>query len=216
MELADYLVRVGGGTLFGAVLGLEREMTGKAAGLRTHAMVGLGAALFTVLSMDAFAFGDPARVAAQIVSGIGFLGAGAIFRAGPLVKGLTTAAGLWAAAAIGMAAGTGQMRLATLATVIAALVLTVLRQFDTLLSRVRPGVTVEVEVRPPTSFLSVRNDLVALDPRAELVAMHTEDDTARLRFQVAREQAPLLCAALQAMAGVVSTRIVDGSAGDGR
>lgn len=216
MELTDYLIRVGGGTLLGAVLGLEREVTGKAAGLRTHAMVGLGAALFTVLSMEAFGVGDPARVAAQIVSGIGFLGAGAIFRAGPLVKGLTTAAGLWAAAAIGMAAGAGQMAMAAMATVIAALVLTVLRQFDTILSRVRAGVVVEVEVSPATSFLDIRNDLVTLDPRVELVDMRTGTDSATLRFQVGRDQATVLCAALSAMPGVVSARVDDGSAGDHR
>lgn len=87
MGALEFLVRIVVGTGLAALLGLEREVSGKAAGIRTHALVGLGAAAFTVLSLEAFETGDPSRVAAQIVSGIGFLGAGAIFRSGALIKG---------------------------------------------------------------------------------------------------------------------------------
>jgi putative Mg2+ transporter-C (MgtC) family protein len=100
----------------GAAIGIEREMRAHQAGIRTHLLVALGSAIFTVLSAYAF-LGDPAagsgtnqavdptRIAAQIVTGIGFLGAGAIIKEGPTIRGLTTAGSLWATAAIGLAAG---------------------------------------------------------------------------------------------------------------
>lgn len=92
----------------GSIVGYEREHVGKPAGVRTHGMVALGAALFTVVSLYGFGgVGDPGRVAAQIVTGIGFLGAGAILHSRGSVHGLTTAASLWVTAAIGVAVGVG-------------------------------------------------------------------------------------------------------------
>lgn len=94
--------------VLGAIVGYERERVGKPAGVRTHGMVALGAALFTVVSLYGFGgVGDPGRVAAQVVTGIGFLGAGAILHEGANVSGLTTAASLWVTAAIGIAVGVG-------------------------------------------------------------------------------------------------------------
>ena len=110
--------------VFGAAIGFEREINGHPAGMRTHLLVSLGAALFTVLSAYGFEPGtqtapvDPTRIAAQIVSGIGFLGAGAILKDGLSIRGLTTAASLWATAAVGLAAGAGQQILATVGTLI--------------------------------------------------------------------------------------------------
>jgi len=97
-------------SFLGSILGLERESEGKAAGLRTHLLVALGAALATQLSLQvagqgAPSFGDPGRIAAQVVSGIGFIGAGVILQSRGSIRGLTTAATLWVAAMIGMAAG---------------------------------------------------------------------------------------------------------------
>lgn len=110
--------------LLSAAIGVEREMRQKSAGLRTHTLVGVGAALFMLISkygfMDVVAYGritlDPSRVAAQIVSGIGFLGAGLIFVRRDSVRGLTTAAGVWMTAAVGAAAGAGLPLLAALST----------------------------------------------------------------------------------------------------
>ena len=94
--------------VLGALIGYERERAGKPAGVRTHGMVALGAALFTVTALTGFGpSSDPARVAAQVVSGIGFLGAGAILQQRGSVHGLTTAASLWVTAAIGVAVGVG-------------------------------------------------------------------------------------------------------------
>ncbi len=89
------------------LLGWEREYSHKPAGLRTHILVGMGAALFAVLSLYGFPGGDPARVAAYVVAGIGFIGAGAIIQTENKVQGLTTAASLWLTAAVGLAAGAG-------------------------------------------------------------------------------------------------------------
>ena len=103
----DLLVRLLLAAVLGAAIGIERETSDQPAGMRTHLLVSLGSATFTVLSIYAFEGSDPGRVAAQIVSGIGFLGAGAILKYGATVRGLTTAASLWAVAAVGMAAGAG-------------------------------------------------------------------------------------------------------------
>ena len=110
-------------TAFGAIVGYEREHRGKPAGVRTHGMVALGAALFTVVSLSGFGgVGDPSRVAAQVVTGIGFLGAGAILHLRRSVQGLTTAASLWVTAAIGVAVGVG-MYIMSLETTILVFVL---------------------------------------------------------------------------------------------
>ncbi len=107
--------------ILGALVGLEREIHEHPAGMRTHLLVSLGSAAFTVLSIEAFGApgGDPGRIAAQIVSGIGFLGAGAILKEGATIRGLTTAASLWAVAAVGMAAGAGAWMVAGAVAVVA-------------------------------------------------------------------------------------------------
>ncbi len=118
--------------LLGALVGWEREQAQRPAGLRTYMLVSFGSALFTVLSIIAFGpHADPGRLAANIVVGIGFLGAGTIFREGEVVRGLTTAAGLWAVAAIGMAAGVGQYLLAAVSAVIVLVILVGVRFVET-------------------------------------------------------------------------------------
>ena len=117
--------------VLGGAVGLERELTGKAAGLRTNILIALGAAVFTMVSVDAAGRGaDPARIAAQVVTGVGFIGAGAIIQARGSVVGLTTAATIWAVAGIGMAVGAQQTLLASLATLAIILCLTLLRRID--------------------------------------------------------------------------------------
>lgn len=111
--------------LLGFIVGLERELMGSAAGDRTFSLVAIGSALFTVLALDVFggpAGNDPGRVAANILTGVGFLGGGMILKEGGAVRGLTTAAGLWAVAAVGMAVGTERYILAILTTALIMLV----------------------------------------------------------------------------------------------
>src|SRR5689334_23853117 len=113
--------------VLGAAIGLEREIHEHPAGMRTHLLVSLGSAVFTELSIYGFEFPsgpngavatDTSRVAAQVVSGIGFLGAGAILKYGTSIRGLTTAASLWTTAAVGMAAGAGEWVIAAVGTLI--------------------------------------------------------------------------------------------------
>lgn len=141
----DFIIRVAAAVAFGFCIGLERELTNKYAGLRTHIMVALGACIFTIISIygfPTFASGDnvivaqatgvrdTARVAAQVVTGIGFIGAGTVLRNGPMVLGLTTAATLWIAASIGMACGAGMYDIAFAGTALAILTLVTIRVFE--------------------------------------------------------------------------------------
>jgi putative Mg2+ transporter-C (MgtC) family protein len=125
----DLALRLAVGLALGAIIGFERELHSQPAGFRTHSVVALGAAIFTVVS--AFAFtgpgADPTRIAAQIVSGIGFIGAGTILHSRGQIRGLTTAASLWAVAGIGMAAGARLYGVAVVGTV---LMLVILSLFD--------------------------------------------------------------------------------------
>ena len=136
----ELLGRIVLGTMLGAVIGLERDLHGRPAGLRTHAIVALASATFMVVSTRFAYFQhylpgdlvsvDPSRIAASIVSGIGFLGAGAILRTGISVRGLTTAATLWLVAAIGMAAAGGMYSMSVFVTIIGIVILTLLRRFE--------------------------------------------------------------------------------------
>jgi len=118
--------------LLGFVLGIEREMYKRPAGLRTHILVCIASCLIMLVSMYGFDSGDPGRVAAQVVSGVGFLGAGAIMREdkGNGIKGITTAATIWMSAMIGLACGNGFYFGAILVTLCAIIILTILRRFE--------------------------------------------------------------------------------------
>lgn len=141
----DLILRILAALVLGFILGLEREMTNKYAGLRTHILVSLGACIFTLVSIYGFptyadgdnllvqqatGIRDTGRVAAQIVTGIGFIGAGTVLRNGPMIIGLTTAATLWISAAIGMTCGVGMYGIATISTIMSVAVLTLIRVFE--------------------------------------------------------------------------------------
>jgi len=151
------------------LIGYERETARKPAGLRTHTLVGVGAAVFSVASIISFPGPDQARIAAQIVTGVGFLGAGAIFRDGALVSGLTTAAGLWVVASIGMAAGSGTYWLAVLGTAVTIATLYGLRAVDAAVGRKKAKVRSRLEVH--IGHVNKLDDLFKfirrIDPEAE-------------------------------------------------
>jgi putative Mg2+ transporter-C (MgtC) family protein len=170
----DALLRLVLAAALGGLVGFERELRDREAGIRTHLLVALGAALFTIIS--AFGFheflanggsvvrADPSRIAAQIVTGIGFLGAGAIIREGLSVRGLTTAATLWVVAAIGMACGAGYYWPAVAATLLTIVALWPLRLFAyRLIERIKPEenrVIVELrEGQPVGPLLSELHDV---------------------------------------------------------
>jgi putative Mg2+ transporter-C (MgtC) family protein len=145
MEYLDIIIRIVSALLLGFAIGLEREMTNKYAGLRTNILVCLGACIFTIISIygfPTFADGDnvivsqatgvrdTARIAAQVVTGIGFIGGGTVLRHGATVFGLTTAATLWIAASIGMACGAGMYSVAIFGTIVSIITLVIVRVFE--------------------------------------------------------------------------------------
>jgi putative Mg2+ transporter-C (MgtC) family protein len=136
----ELLARLMVGTIFGAIIGYERQFHGRPAGLRTHLLVALASTTFMIVSTHFVYFQhygkedlvaiDTSRIAASVVTGVGFLGGGAILRTGVNVQGLTTAAGLWLVAAIGLSAGGGMYAISAAATAIGVAALTVLRRFE--------------------------------------------------------------------------------------
>ncbi len=134
-DLLEAFIQLLLAAIVGMVIGAERERSHKSAGLRTHTLVSIGSALFTILSVQGFnpdpntSF-DPSRIAGQIVIGIGFLGAGLIFYKGNKVQGLTSAAGIWVTAALGMAVGLGFYALALFTTLLVLIVFAVLTKLE--------------------------------------------------------------------------------------
>src|SRR4051812_10996008 len=178
----DLAVRMFVAAVLGAAIGLEREIHEHPAGMRTHLLVALGSAIFTVLSIFGFegvgrgnvaASVDPTRIAAQIVSGIGFLGAGAILKYGTSIRGLTTAASLWTAAAIGMAAGAGEWVIAAVGTFI---VVFSLWPLNALVARLhKPGAKL-VRLRLEVGRLEALGDVSRLlsDRRVEMAGINSQ------------------------------------------
>ena len=136
-ELIDQALFLLVAAALGSLIGLEREIHGQPAGLRTHMILSLGAALAAILSIAYSSFisspalpSDPGRIVAQVVSGVGFLGAGAIMKMGVTVKGLTTASSLWTTAIIGIACGSGYLQLAGVAAVLVFVILTIINKLE--------------------------------------------------------------------------------------
>lgn len=145
LDWHDFILRLGCALLFGAVIGVERQWRQRMAGLRTNALVSLGAACFVAFSAVSSGDTSPTRVAAQVVSGIGFLGAGVIMREGATVRGLNTAATLWCSAAVGTFAGAGHVIEAAIAAVFVALTNLLLRPLVQLINRQPLPSAAEVE-----------------------------------------------------------------------
>jgi putative Mg2+ transporter-C (MgtC) family protein len=188
LSWGDVLARLALAATLGAAIGFERELREREAGLRTHLLVCLGSALFTIVSAygfrefltsgDAVVRADPTRIAAQIVTGIGFLGAGAIIRQGLSVRGLTTAATLWVAAGIGMAAGAGYYSGAVLGTVLTLVALGPLRLLAyPVFERIRPEErSVVVQLRPGTRAAQLLDVLEQKHARVEHFQLEDEHD----------------------------------------
>jgi putative Mg2+ transporter-C (MgtC) family protein len=165
----DLSVRIVVAAVLGLAVGFEREIHGHPAGLRTHMLVAAGSGLFTVMSAYGFegvarsisntAPIDPTRIAAQIVSGIGFLGAGAILKDGVVIRGLTTAASLWATSAVGMAAGAGEYVIAVVAT---ATILVSLWPINALAERLHGTTVPAVQLRLSLDHLERLGDVTGI------------------------------------------------------
>ena len=203
--LARLLAAVG----FAAVLGIERELSAQPAGLRTHSLVSLGAALFTVVGTEV-AGADPSRIAAQVVSGIGFLGGGAILRDHANVRGLTTAATLWAAAAIGLACGLGRYPAAAAAAGIALVVTAGLKVFESAALPRRRGVIVVVTV-DGNALRAAIDSVGRLWPQAKVTGITTvPEGNHRVEFRAKPAPAdpmPVLAEQLLAVPGILGIEL---------
>jgi putative Mg2+ transporter-C (MgtC) family protein len=188
LDSLELVLRLALAAALGGAIGLERELREREAGLRTHLLVSLGSALFTVVSAYGFhtflnsganvVRADPSRIAAQIVTGIGFLGAGAIIRQGLSVRGLTTAATLWVVAAIGMACGAGYYSAAVVTTVLVIVSLWPLRILaHRLFFRLRPEQEwLVVDLAPGCSAAPVLEAIERAGGRVESLEVTGDDE----------------------------------------
>ena len=142
--IGEVLSKLGLSLLIGTVIGAEREYKNKAAGLRTLILICLGSTLFTIISVSIGAESESGRVASNIVTGIGFLGAGAIMREGLTVSGLTTSSSIWVTAALGMAVGAGEFYLSVFATIIVLIVLTLFGYVQPLIDRYQKAIQLHI------------------------------------------------------------------------
>lgn len=215
------LIRLLLATLLGGLIGLERELHGRPAGFRTHLMVALGAALYMGVSLHFYqVYGalsgnlavrvDPGRVAAQIVVGIGFLGAGAIIRENASVRGLTTAACLWVAAAIGTACGAGMLLIAVVVTAISLISLLVLKRVEEGLSRdIYQQVMVSSEYREGQSeriAQAVRD--CGSDLMESGIARDVEAGTVTFEFRVRVISGIATCKLVDVLSGIEGVKLV--------
>jgi putative Mg2+ transporter-C (MgtC) family protein len=220
----DLALRIVIAAVLGFAVGAEREIHNHPAGIRTHMLVALGSGLFTVLSIFGFggeangnsALVDPTRIAAQIVSGIGFLGAGAILKDGVVIRGLTTAASLWATAAVGMAAGAGEYILAIVSAVV---ILVSLWPINALAERLRGSNLPEVQVRLSLTHVEALGKISAAlaAGKIEIAAIQTQRlgrESYRADISVRGRSASSIASALVVIEAIEGVDIISTSQAD--
>lgn len=186
MSVYEIIFKLALACILGALIGLERESLNRPAGLRTYTLVCVGSALAMIVSIDIYmqyyqtVNADPGRIAAQVISGIGFLGAGTIMREGASVRGLTTAAGLWVVACIGLAVGAGLYIPAVVTTILILFVLIYFIQFEQFFTGLREykGLVIVVEDRPGQvgHIGSILGDMGVLIKNIQLNHVENEDN----------------------------------------
>ncbi|MGI6671499.1 MAG: MgtC/SapB family protein [Christensenellales bacterium] len=180
LTLTSIFVRLLLTVVLGGIIGMERGMKNRPAGLRTYMLVTLGACVVMVTNQyiyQVFDTGDPVRLGAQVVSGIGFLGAGTIIVTGRnKIRGLTTAAGLWATATVGLAIGIGFYEVALLAGLLVFLVLTVLHKWETYMRRAGNRVELYIELKPGATLREFLD--IAREYKLDVSGIHPEADSA--------------------------------------
>ena len=210
----DLLAKLALAVLLGGTVGLERELSGKPAGLRTNILICVGSAMLMDLSVrigiteTGARVGDPARLAAQVVSGIGFLGAGTILQARGTVVGLTTAATIWVVAAIGLTIGSGSYLEALGATLLVASVLWGLGRVEKRLLQTRRviGGTLRVLPRTPFDELEQIFNSAGIQVLQKTVYEHSDDRTYELKLMGPARQYDIISAALMRRSDVLSAQ----------
>jgi len=186
MSVYEIIFKLALACILGAMIGLDRESLNRPAGLRTYTLVCVGSALAMIVSIDIYmqyyqtVNADPGRIAAQVISGIGFLGAGTIMREGASVRGLTTAAGLWVVACIGLAVGAGLYIPAVATTILILFVLIYFIRFEQFFTGMREykGLVIVVEDRPGQvgNIGSILGDMGVLIKNIQLTHLENEDN----------------------------------------
>jgi putative Mg2+ transporter-C (MgtC) family protein len=184
-EFQNVLIKLAISLLIGSLIGGEREYRNKSAGLRTIMLICLGSTIFTIISLEVSHETEVGRIASNIVTGIGFLGAGAIMRDGLSISGLTTASTIWVAAALGMAVGFGEFTLAITATVIALVVLIVFNYFQRIFDRLHKTmdlyVTFDIDLN---DILQVEEKMNALKIRYTRKKERREEGTVKYDYEL--------------------------------
>jgi putative Mg2+ transporter-C (MgtC) family protein len=196
--------------LVGGAIGYERQAHNKSAGLRTHMLVSVGSCLIMILSIQMFrdveglTNADPARLAAQVVSGIGFLGAGSIIKEGPTVNGLTTAASLWVVAGLGLAVGSGYYIIAIATTILCFLTLTFLGRIERKYHNTNNWEVVIIMKNTPAQLGAVISYLVANDVTIKSLKVEEQDSVQSMKFLLYSESGSLnIIKNLEALPGVL-------------
>jgi putative Mg2+ transporter-C (MgtC) family protein len=182
----EVLAQIVVAAVLGAAIGVERELTAQPAGLRTHMLVSLGAALFTLVGLHV---GDnsPTRIAAQVVTGIGFLGGGAILREGANVRGLTTAASLWVTAAIGLAVGLQSWFAAAVTTVVGLAVLWLIRYVENRLLPARRMVEIRLTLEQGAALDAVEREVLHALPHVRITRLSYSETGQAIELQAKPE-----------------------------
>ena len=178
----EILLKLGLALLIGTVIGAEREYKNKSAGLRTLILICLGSTLFTIISSLLGAGSETDRIASNIVTGIGFLGAGAIMREGLTVSGLTTASSIWVTAALGMAVGAGEYYLSVFGAIIVLMVLTLFGFIQPLIERFRKVIELHITLSGDDSM--VENEMNRFNLRFEKMRTIKRDGDTVLQYEV--------------------------------
>lgn len=193
----DLFVRIIVSTILGGIIGLDRERGSHPAGFRTHILVCTGACLITIVSIQGFipyanGQSDPARLAAQIVSGIGFLGAGTILHKGMSVSGLTTAASMWTVAGIGIASGVGMLILATATTILVRLILASYRLMNSIFKS-KQNATLQISVVRSDweigSFNKLFNDMSVAMKSFDII--YSDENNIIIEFNISSKKADM-------------------------
>ena len=177
--LTENLIKLGLAILVGGVIGAEREFQDKAAGFRTIILITVGAALFTIFSISLDPGNSRTRIAANIVTGIGFLGAGTIIREGGRIAGLTTAATIWLSSALGMGIGAGEIPFVLIATAAVLVVLLVFPYLEGIIDHIREARTYRVVIRSTNAEKAVEADKLIRSTKLQVLEYHlTKTDNA--------------------------------------
>lgn len=208
--LADYVIRMLVALLVGGAVGLEREFAGKPAGIRTNMLMCFGACVIMIISIEVSRAGgwthDPARIAAQVVTGVGFLGAGTIIRSRFHVTGLTTAATIWVLSALGLAIGSGRILLAAVGAFFITVTLVLVRLLENVLQRYRSTHVIQITLAGRRGIVgSILEAFTRQNVRGEAVEVNRRGEqwTAVFEYAVSRSRHERLLAALADLDGII-------------